>query len=224
MSRKLIRRFRRPGDKRQGPKNTVYKNIARYALKGINFLKSVVNVEKKRQDTQLVNVTTFVPTIALLTGTAQGNDYNQRSGRSIKGWSNSLKYKVALNNTTPTKCMVRMILFNDKNSNGVTPQIQELLDTSLSTDYMLLHYNADNAGSRFKILADKRFQLDPNSYNYHIGSLYHKIRWHCKYDGSTATQADAVSGHIYLMLVSDVVTSPTAPTVSYINRFTYVDN
>lgn len=198
--------------------------VASKALFMAKTIKALINVEKK-----FVNVTatsfsiTNTPYIGWLCPIAQGSDENQRNGNSIKAVSNSQKYIIQLNTAATTGCTVRVILFMDKVSAGTTPSATDLLDWSLTgVPATIAHYNRDNAGSRFMVLSDKRYNMEKGSKDHITSSIYNKLNHHVKFDASTAVPASATTGHLYVLIVSDQTTLP--PTMEYSNYFNYIDN
>lgn len=198
-------------------------NVASKALSMAKMLKAVINVEKK-----FINVTatsfsiTSTPFVGWLCPIAQGNDENQRNGNSIKAVSNSQKYTIQLNTAATTGCTVRVILFMDKVSNGTIPLAADLLDITTGISPVLAHYNRDNAGSRFIVLADKRYNMEKQSKDHITSSVYNKLSHHVKFDGATAVPASMTTGHLFVLFVSDQTALP--PQLEYSNYFNYIDN
>lgn len=198
-------------------------SVASKALYMAKMLKGLVNVEKKFINTVAASFSiTNTPYIGWLCAISQGSDENQRNGNSIKAVSNSQKYTIQMNTAATTGCTVRVILFLDKVSNGVTPTAAELLDISATLPPTIAHYNRDNAGSRFIVLSDKRHNMERNNRDHITSQIYNKLNHHVKYDAGTAVPGSTTTGHLYVLLCSDQSTLP--PQMEYSNYFNYIDN
>lgn len=198
--------------------------IASKALRTANFIKSLVNVETKFIDTTNTVDVSATSAIIPLTLCAQGVTDETRNGNSIKAYKNSLKYNLSISSGTPTDSVVRIMLVLDKSPNGTVPVISDILDNTGSLTETLCHYNGDNMGGRFIILADKRHHLDTQGREQVTGSLFHRLRHHVKYDDTTAVIASATTGHLFLVYVSNNATMEAEPTLTYSNRFYFLDN
>lgn len=196
------------------------------ALSMAKMLKSLINVETKFIDTSLggVLIPTATPTVVPLTLCSTGTNDETRNGNSIKASSNSLKFSLAINSTSPVDSDCRIMIILDKVSNGAAPLPSDILDNLGGFTPTLAHYNGDNAGSRFVILYDKRFQLDTVNKRLIDASSYLKLNHHVKFDGNGSAIADATTGHLYLMFMSNVTPVASQPTISYSNRFYFIDN
>lgn len=202
-----------------------YASLAKTAFKTAKWVASVINVETKMNSVvsdasgvALAATASIVP----LTLTATGTTDITRNGNSIKAKSNSFKFNVKLNSSTPTSSSCRLMLVLDRASNGTTPLISDILDSDGNTPDTLEHYNPDNAGSRFKIMWDRRFTIDPNGRAQYGGSSYLRLRHHVKYSDTTANIASATTGHLFLVYMSDQ--SQHYPQMYYTNRFYFIDN
>lgn len=214
---------RRYGRKRQG---TNYFSLARKAFSLAKYVASVVNVETKFIDTTAggVLIPAATPTIVPLTLCSQGVTDETRNGNSIKAKSNSLKFNISINPTNPTDAIIRCMLVLDKVSNGTVPSINDILDNVGGITETLCHYNGDNMGSRFKVLADKRYHLDTSGKEQVTGSIFRKLGHHVKYDGPSNAITDATTGHLYFIFMSNISTVANQPDISYTNRFYFIDN
>lgn len=95
---------------------------------------------------------TLAGAITLLSGIAQGTDYNQRLGRQVN--LKSCEFRIWFNavgaTTTNWFTHTRYILFIDRQSNATTPLVSEVLQ---SADYSA--FKNVNTEDRFRILVDK---------------------------------------------------------------------
>lgn len=221
------RKYRKPA-KSSGMFGTAGKALATAsaALSMAKMLKSLINVETKFIDTSLggVLMPSATPSIIPLTLCSTGTNDETRNGNSIKAKSNSLKFTLAINSTTPLDSDCRIMIVLDKVSNGTVPLATDILDNLGGLTPTLAHYNGDNAGSRFVILYDKRFQLDTVNRRLIDGSTYLKLNHHVKFDGNGSVIADATTGHMYLVFMSNIAAVASQPSISYSNRFYFIDN
>lgn len=221
------RKYRKPA-KSSGMFGTAGKALATAsaALSMAKMLKSLINVETKFIDTSLggVLMPSATPSIIPLTLCSTGTNDETRNGNSIKAKSNSLKFTLAINSTTPLDADCRIMIVLDKVSNGTVPLATDILDNLGGLTPTLAHYNGDNAGSRFVILYDKRFQLDTVNRRLIDGSTYLKLNHHVKFDGNGSVIADATTGHMYLVYMSNIGAVASQPSISYSNRFYFIDN
>lgn len=200
--------------------------IASKALSMAKFLASVVNVEHKFKDTVFARTAIYsTPSISFITGTSQGDAQSgSRNGDSIKLSSVNLRGMVTVpTGTAQTPRIVRIILINDKVSDGSAPALSDILDNSTLPN-VYARYNPDNAGARFKIMYDKRIVVSATTNAIKFG-CYRKLRHHLKYTGSTANQSDASTGHLYVLVVSDDNAAGTDdPSVEWNSCIRYIDN
>lgn len=178
-------------------------------------LKSIVNVERKYIDIAPSGTSTTTGTMWFLSGIAQGLTETSRNGDKVKLQSISFKL---LSSYAGSGCILRTILFIDKASSGVVPSASDLLQNVTA----LGHYNVDYCPSRFQILMDKRKVLNAVNMPFIQESLYKKVLHHLTFKGTSAAQADAATGHMYLFVITDAPATP--PVYASEIRITYVDN
>lgn len=195
--------------------------VATKALSTAYAIKKLLNVERKYLSVYNTSTPATTPTIIFLTGSAQGDTQNSRQGNSIKMSSISMKLQFLLN-ASATTTFIRVILFKDKASNGVVPTHQELLESTDSQPWYIANYNPDNCPTRFKVVSDSTHILEANGNTGKQYSKYFKVNTHVKYDGTGSTQAEATTGHYYLLVVSDEVTN--VPTIRNNLTLRYIDN
>ncbi|MGN7614506.1 hypothetical protein ACQZV8_20750 [Magnetococcales bacterium HHB-1] len=187
-------------------------------LKDLRFLKSVINVEHKFVDKDLAGaVSSTTGSITPLSNLAQGDDYNARNGRSIK--LSSLHVRGTVNaNASATTTKVRLIIFNDRVSNGSTPAITDVLASSDPMSFLNL-----NNTSRFKIIYDRLYRLtDDQDNSVKTFRCNKKLGWHAKYNGSAGNVNEMQTGHLWFLILSDQATN--TPSVDIHTRLRFVDN
>lgn len=194
--------------------------LASKAWSAAKYIKTLVNVERKFNDTTATQALSTTPYIALLTGVPQGNDYNQRAGLSIKSNSMLLRYQVVCNPamTTTFGQTVRIVLVCDMDNQGSSPAWTDVFE-SASVISPMNHVN----GSRFKILHDKCHNVSPGATDALVfRSRYLKLGEHARF--SSTTYNSTKEGHLYFLAMSDTATAANMPTLNYYARYRYIDN
>ncbi|AUM61794.1 capsid [uncultured virus] len=93
-------------------------------------------------------------TVTLLNGVAQGDDFNQRTGRIMDFKSVSIKGLLQPVDAITGTSFCRIIVFWDSQPNGATPVVTDFLVASTA----ISHNNLNNR-SRFKVLLDEQHAL-----------------------------------------------------------------
>lgn len=194
-------------------------SIAKMALKGVGFLKSVLNPERKFLDFVGTNFAVInTGTFDYLSGIAQGDGVNARSGNSVKLSSMLFRATISLDPAATVSSNVRVLLFYDKDNLGTAPAVTDLLQNVTVHSPLEL---STQTGGRFQVMYDRVFSLNLTRQNTNI-KVYKKLSHHLKYGGTTAAQADARSGAMYLLLLSDATVN--FPRINLTNRIRYYDN
>lgn len=215
---------RAPTRIRRRPGMTIKKAV-RYAsyipplIKTVQQIKGLVNSEYKHLEYTPTLTPTTSGTMTQITQIAQGDQANQREGRSVLLKSLLIRGTITQDvNDTSTYNMIRMIIFQTKNDNDA-PTVAKLLDGSATyLDPLNLDYSHN-----VRILNDKVFRLYPKWSGDHqqiFFKRYFKLNTHCQYDGTGSTQVKA--GNLWVALVSDVASY--GPSVLLNMRMRYTDN
>lgn len=195
--------------------------MAKTALRGVNFLRSVLNPERKFVDVDggggafAVSNTGFV---TYLSGIAQGDGVNSRDGNSVKTSDMLFRFAFTLDPAATVPCRVRMILFIDTDNLGTVPAVNDVLQTVSALSAL---ERTTQSGGRFKILADRIMSLTLIKSSI-TGKIYKKLGHHLKYGGTTSAGADAREGAVFVLFISDQAAND--PSVSYNSRIKYYDN
>lgn len=101
-------------------------------------------------------LTAFVPRTYMLPALTRGTAENQRVGNQVS--VNWIWFSWIINTTneaiaSPSDGIVRIMLFIDHQSNGTTPTVGQLIDTTIG--YVCGPYNMDNVPNRFQLLYDE---------------------------------------------------------------------
>jgi len=192
----------------------------KYAVKGVNLIKSLVNAELKRFDIQptVANQGT-TPTIQLLSGVDAGTDYFNRDGNSILLKSIYLKANCIMD-TTGNTVLVRIIVFVDNDNDGQTPSAAELLVDATSPGNMLSPINVDYS-ARYTILFDSHVNLSVNGDQSMFIQRFKKLNFHAKYITQTGSTGFG-KGNIWVLTVSDDNTNQ--PAIRLYSRISFYDN
>ena len=175
--------------------------MARLAYRGVKYLKSIVNVERQKLDTNVtaIGVTNTTPLVYPLNGLPVGDSEGSRTGNSILMKYVYSKTVVSIH-PSATFSRVRFVIVQDTQQIGDTqPALTDVYE-SVSTISLL---NKATVG-RFKILYDKLYDLDQNNPQI-IVDKYVPLNLHARYNGTAST--DIQKNGLYLMLVSNEPTN-----------------
>lgn len=200
-------------------------------IKDVNMIRSLMNVEKKRLDTDLASQTFGANDgfIQALTNPAHGDAASQRNGSVIKLYSYQISGRITQQSSVQNAIRGKIYLVAYEQTPDV-PTIGEFLDQDGAGNYSNLSLrNPDKMGD-FKVLKVKSFRCAQRAVT---GletdtqfSMFGKFRnLHQRYTGSTA--ASITSNQLYLIFVIDDGTTATS-TGAYIKglkaRINYIDN
>lgn len=197
-------------------------NLAQGAMKGVKFLKSILNVERKTLDTSGTGVTVSDSgSVVWLSTVTTGTAYNQRTGSVVKAVQLSMRGNIVFNSSA-SATQFRCIVFYNKGLNqGATPAVTDILQNTTGNAGPISPYNVDNVGD-FKVLSDKVYLLDDVNNRQKNFSMFARLGHHLRWDTSGDAIADTEQGHIFMLLVSDEATN--TPTLSYTARLRFIDN
>ena len=176
------------------------------------------NEEIKRVDTTSTGTITNAGTVTSLSLIAEGNDYNQRDGHSIKAISlegrvNASSYNASTNN------VLRWIVFRDLEQSGTQPTPAQLLESVAGAYAPVSSFQHDNT-ERFEILHDQSVAV---SYDRPaVLSMGLKLGCHVRFSGTTAADASNKEGHLYALMIS--ADGANGPALNAYYRLSYVDN
>lgn len=188
------------------------------ALKGLNELRMMLNVEYKVFDTPFSFPVPSTGTVICLTSVIEGSDYDQRNGRSILAKSIYGRMNTTIN-TSATASTLRIITFIDTMNQGAIPAVTELLATA---SYLAPLQLANESGTRFKVLRDKTHTVSNQGTQTVSKTIYHKLHQHCKYQGVGGTAGDLLEGNLFLLAISNEPTN--LPVFDSRWRFRFLDN
>lgn len=227
MAYRYRRRYRKRGYRRRRVAwyNRKYSvaQLASKALKGVRYLKGLVNSEKFKHD--LIGSGTHINTGTMthLTGIAIGDGDGQRTGNSI--FVRNVSIRGALIRPGPPAftamdVRVRMMLLIDKQQVGDTaPTPADVLASTGTSNSVYSHLNPATVG-RFTILRSRLYALTEDNPTIPINWNVN-LRHHVRYNGSTGT--DIQRGGIYLLIIT---TAPSGNGAAFDRaiRVSYHDN
>ncbi len=182
---------------------------------------SMLNSEAKLVDVTNSNGNITAPIVNLVSAIAEGSDYNQRTGNSIKVENVRLDYFVSVNATATTNYL-RVLCFRDFSNQGAPPNPADLLEDNTSTNAQIVSPLAHFVGDRFEVLYDHVEAVSTQG-----NPLVHRrvafgISDHVLFNGTTNGSASAWQGSIWIYFFSDNATN--GPLVVSKSRCYFVDN
>ena len=189
--------------------------MAAYALKGVNYVKGLVNSEMFHNTVSGISNPTPVGTIVPLTNIAIGDSAVTRTGNSLFVRSIVMNFNCSQNASALDNTFIRMILFIDTQQVSDTTPVSSDIFATTGPNALV---NLDSAG-RYKFLKTWEFALSTQN-PAKVIKYYKNIRHHVRYNGPNAQ--DLQKGGIYLALVSSQSTN--VPAINYQIRVGYHDN
>lgn len=133
----------------------------------------------------------------------QGATSYNRIGTKIVIKSIKFDTTFTLRGSAPTQAVVRWMLVYDRQPNGSFPAFSSLLSENISTvPSMYSGVNMANR-SRFLVLRDQVYALDPEQRQIVHASAYIRTRLETQFTSTTATIGDITTGALYLVAFAD---------------------
>ncbi len=194
-------------------------DLGRRALKGVVYLKNLINIETKYYDNVGSTAVSSTGTVTQITTIPQGLTANDRVGNSIKLQTITLAYSITIH-ASATTTLWRVILARDNDLTTVFPTFAKLLATT-TAGYAHLSPYTYNAiqGQRFGIISDVSGVLDANTKT-QCERVHTTHNGHIKYTGPATT--DAAEGNLFLFVISNEPTN--TPTITYVSRVAFTDD
>lgn len=195
-----------------------YGQIGSKVWKDVQWLKSVVNVERKHLEFNAATTSSTTAAFVLLNGCIPGSSGEQRDGQSIKMTSVFVRYNAQVN-VAAIASIHRVMIFTDSQPDAAAPTAANLLDAATN---VLSPLNIDYA-VRFKVHFDKSFIVNVVSDPLIECERYIKLDEHTKFNAGTAgTIADITTNSLYMMHMSSEATNTV--TFNYYVRTRFIDN
>lgn len=200
---------------------TAVKHLATKAMKGVNFVKGIVNAEKKYNDVTQTGAVDYNGSVVALSAVSQGDTSSTRNGNSILAKGLQVRYQVFPDMTAANQTRLRMLIFQDTMSLGTIPSPGDVLENVGASTAPQSPYKYINATQyRFKILYDKTHNIS-NVSNGHTVDEKFIVNDHIKFTGTTGT--DEGRNMLYSLVISDRVTTLT-PYLNMTTRLSFYDN
>lgn len=196
--------------------------IAGKALSVALKTRQLLNVEYKLKDQVLSSVSVGSDGAEGydMTPLSIGDTLNSREGNQVKFTSIFLKYYMNIN-TSATDTTCRVIVVYDKQPNGATFSLTDLLKDSSIGDNIISPLNLGNK-FRFKILYNRIHQMSINGKNNCYGKFYKKIFMRTRYSGTAGDITDVATNNIKVFFISDEATNE--PLMNGNIRMRFLDN
>lgn len=193
--------------------------VAGKAWSGVKYLKKLVNVERKKYDTEVVatSVNNSTGSVTALTTIAQGDNDGERGGLSIKPQSLLIRGTL-LCSASASGTMVRIMVVRDNEQVADTdPSINNILDGNITVT-ALAPLNNLTVG-RYTMLYDKLMVLDPQR-PFKSFEIFKELSGHIRYNGTASS--DIQKHGMYVCVISNEATN--YPTLNFAARLSYTDN
>lgn len=192
--------------------------MATNALKGVAYLKGLVNSERLYFDKNDTVSPDYNGSITLLSGIPVGDDTGYRTGNSILARSLYLNLSATMNSSATTT-IIRVVVFMDTLNTGTTPTVSNILSVVGNGYAPLCPINVDST-PRYRIMFDRKLTFSNTGTRLIRVTKYIKLMKHIKYTGVNAT--DVYKNNIYVVYISDQLTN--VPAVNLCSRLGYHDN
>jgi hypothetical protein len=195
-------------------------SLAKRTAYGLNEIRKLINIETKvinqSATSTAVNTTGIIPCLSQV---AQGLDYTNRVGDSVKIQRLVFRARLYVNAVATTSIM-RVLLVRDLDGYGTAPTTAAVLETVAASGAPLSQYNYLNS-DRFSVLYDTFVTLSTQNPSEVIAvDMPHE--GHIKYLGTTAGATSDGKGSIYMVTVSDEASN--TPTIAYNCRIYFTDD
>jgi len=208
--------------KRRGQKKAkVGKNVKKYVKRVL---------DNKIEDKHLFVTTTNdnildVGNKYLMNGIRQGTGSGQRVGAKIRLKHFQCKYRLTLAGAAVSGCVVRVILFRDRQTNFATPSNTDIFQLSTAVLLPQQMFNTEFR-QRFKVLYDKRHSIEMSGGSTNIpkqvnGSINKKLNFTTTYTTDTGTVTDINTNSLYMMVIGSEAAN--FPLILYNSLITYED-
>jgi len=202
-------------------------SIAKRSMNAVMALRRLINVETKFVDNTFTQLTTdYNGTVNYLTNVAQGTDVSNRVGDSIKIQRIDVTGAYTRNGTD---AIARVIIFRDTENAAATPAVADVLAQTGSvlaphSAPTWLNKNLNAEKNRFVFLYDEVVCLSTSQSNmlfeYRSPNAQDK---HVRFRGTGSTTASAGEGAIFMLRITDQVTS-NLPQLTAVVRIHYTDD
>ena len=135
-TRRANRRKRRPR-RRVVPKVDTMQavtHLAKKAWSGFNYVRGLLNVEKKFIDFSVSGTAAAAGAVTLLTGLAAGDTNTTRDGNQIRYKYMNVKYQINTNTISTVNRLLRIVIFMDSQNQSALPAVTDVLEAALNIE------------------------------------------------------------------------------------------
>lgn len=194
-------------------------DVGEFVAGAAGAVRRLMNVETHRfDDSSGPAAIVAAGTVRPVTLIAEGDDYNNRSGRSIRTVAVESRFRAYLDPTVALKDSVRVILFVDLENAGATPAVTDVLSAAQPNS----PFQVDNL-ERFVVLKDEYFTVETYTKQAHPIVVKMPLDIHIKFRGATGVAASMAEGAIFWLVISTSAVANTSFWEQY-TRVSYVDN
>lgn len=190
--------------------------LAQAAVKGVAFIKGIINSELHKTDVLTTAAISTTPLITLVNSISQGDDVADRQGNSILCKTIEIDY-LHQQNLSATISDMRIVFVMDTANQGVTPAWTDVFTSATNGTQSLR--NVDNV-KRFKILSDRHYKFSSSGVRSYSGKFFLKINKHLYY--SSGTNTAVLQNAIYRMAYATEPTNTVGDASSF--RTSFYDN
>lgn len=184
----------------------------------MNEIRKLINIETKINETFIFGAIDTSGAVNCISQFAQGLDYNNRVGDSIKLQRISFSARFSTG-TTGTKTFIRTMLVRDLDGYGTLPTVANVLqqvDVLSEKNYL----NTE----RFSVLYDELEAINSVSTPNTVVRVIMPHEGHIKYLGTTAAAASNGKGSLYILTISNETAGTNAPTCEIRTRIYFTDD
>jgi len=197
-------------------------SVGERALKGLNALRRLINIETKSIDVLATTAANSTPSVVYLSGIDQGVTSTTRVGNSLRLQQLAFDWLLTANSSATIPTYLRLIMFRDNENAGAAPAFGDLIVNSAVPYSSITPYTVLNL-QRFGILMDECITLGlPAADSIKQGHYRSAHNGHVIYRGVTSAAASAGDGSIWMLIVSNQPTN--APAFTYGFRMAYTDD
>ena len=191
-------------------------SLAKRTAYGLNEIRKLINIETKVLDTTNGANIPNTGTISTISTIAQGLNYTDRIGDSIKMQRMEVRFRWQIG-ASATKTFVRAIVFRDLDNYGTAPAVTDLLEAA---DVLapVKYLNKD----RFSVLYDEVQTLQSVNETASVSVFCTPHEGHIKYLGTTAANASNGKGSVYICWVGSEATNQ--PRIDFYTRIYFTDD
>lgn len=196
-------------------------SLAKRTAAGLNEIRKFINIEEKVIDTSFSATVSYNASITSVTQVAQGLDINNRVGDSMRLQHLELRWTTN-GDTGAFTTAVRVLMIRDLDGYGTIPANTDMFQFTGSVNSVNSPINRLNL-NRFSVLYDETVTLSNAGPAQCVGSFLSSHQGHVRYLGTAANAASDGKGTIYIVCMSDRVTT-LLPTVNWGMRVTFTDD